>query len=90
MSDNKFIGRTLSLTTAYQPVVTSSLTGTVRVCCPPGNTGAVTMLGDDGSDVGWTNGEMQDFVGVDVSTLRFKSTVPGDIIEVKGHTGRAS
>ena len=82
---NNVIMRKVAVTSSYAPLIAGSLVGTFTISCPPGNSGPVNFLGDDGSDVPWIPGEWHIFKHVDLHAIQVKGTV-GDKVTVVGGT----
>jgi hypothetical protein len=85
---NKAFNDVLTLTASYQQITSGDFVGSFTVHNVPGNTGTVYMLGSDGS----TNVELpsdwwQQYDGVRLSDLQFKSDTVGDKILVTGYQG---
>ena len=82
---NNFIIRKVTVTATYQPLVSTKLTGSVTISCPPTNTGNVLFKGDDGTDVPWMPGEWHEFVSVNLNEMQIKGNA-GDNVTVIGGT----
>lgn len=82
---NNVIMRKLTITAAYQPLVSTSIIGSVVISCPPTNAGVVNFLGDTGNDIPWRPGEWHEFHNVDLSQIKVKGTA-GDLVTVVGGT----
>ena len=82
---NNVIMRKTVVTGSYAPLVAGQLVGTFTISCPPGTSGTVYFLGDDGSDVPWIKGEWHVFKGVDLASIKVKGT-DGDVVTVVGGT----
>ena len=81
------VQRSITVTTSYAPLTAldSEVYATMDVSCPPGNTGSVNFLGDDGEDVPWVPGEWHTLRHTDLASLQIKGTA-GDIVTVVGGT----
>ena len=82
---NNFIMRKITVSGAYLPLSTTRLIASVTISCPPGNTGTVYFIGDDGLDVPWVPGEWHDFKSIDLAAIQVKGT-SGDVVTVVGGT----
>ncbi len=82
---NNVILRKIVVTGSYQPLVNSSLVGSVCISCPPNNSVSVYFLGDDGSDVPWIPGEWHEFKHIDLASIQIKGNA-GDVVSVVGGT----
>ena len=82
---NNTIMRKATVTTAYQPLVSERLIGSVTISTPPSNSANVQFEGDDGSDVPWVPGEWHEFRSIDLAVVRIKGT-PGDVVTIVGGT----
>ncbi len=83
---NNVVMRRIALTSEYRPLSTKrGGVASVEISAPPGNSGDVFFLGDDGSEVPWCPGEWHNFQRVDLSAVNVRGT-PGDIITVVGGT----
>ena len=82
---NNFINRKITVTTSYQPLVSTKFVGSVTISCPPSNTGNVLFKGDDGTDVPWIPGEWHDLVSVNLNEMQIKGNA-GDSVTVIGGT----
>ncbi len=83
---NNVVMRRIVLMSEYRPL--SSKRGevaSVEISVPPGNSGDVFFLGDDGLDVLWTRGEWHQFIRVELDKIMARG-VPGDIVTVVGGT----
>lgn len=80
------VQRSITVTDTYAPLSdTKEVYATMDVSCPPGNTGTVYFLGDDGEDVPWIPSEWHTLTHTDLSSLQIKGTA-GDIVTVVGGT----
>ena len=81
------VQRVITVTTSYAPLSdTNEVYATMDVSCPPGNTGSVYFLSDDGvTDVPWIPGEWHPLSHTDLASLQIKGTA-GDIVTVVGGT----
>lgn len=82
---NNVILRKITVTASYQPLVSSSLVGSVTISAPPTNAAIVLFKGDDGSDVPFAPGEWHTFRSIDLAAVQVKGT-PGDVITLVGGT----
>ena len=80
------VQRSITVTETYaQLSSTDEVYATMDVSCPPGNTGSVNFLGDDGEDVPWIPGEWHTLHHTNLASLQIKGTA-GDIVTVVGGT----
>ena len=82
---NNFVMRKIDVTADFEPLVSTSLIGSVNISTPPDNAGNVIFQGDDGSEVPWVPGEWHEFRSVDLSTIKVKGTA-GDMVTIVGGT----
>jgi len=82
---NNIVMRKITVTSEYQPLVSTGLVASVTISTPPSNAGNVLFKGDDGSDVPWIPGQWHEFKSIDLSAVEVKGT-PGDVVTVVGGT----
>ena len=80
---NSILMRKVTITTDYQPLVSTRTVVTATISCPPSNVGNVLFKGDTGQDVPWVPGEWHDFKGVNLAEIEVKGT-PGDTVTLIG------
>lgn len=82
---NRVMMRSVTVGTAYGPLVAQRLIGSVTIRARATNTADVFFLGDDGSDVPWAPGTAHEFQSVDLGQIQVKGTA-GDVVTIVGGT----
>lgn len=86
MAANNIIMRSVAVTETFAALSAARCICDVEITCAPGNTGAVTFLGDDGeTEVEWVAGEYHEFKRVDLSAFSIKGTAD-DVVTIIGHS----
>lgn len=84
MAANAPIIRDFTAAADFAPLSAERCVGSFEISAPPGNTGNIVFLGDDGvSEVAWIPGEYHTFSRVDLSQMQAKGN-PGDKLRITG------